>query len=913
MVHSCTHIGNVENIPLSTLVNSKELVCADCDCRGPNLWICLFNNCLRIGCAEKSNDHSTLHNVNQPSHCVHMNLSTRRIWCYECKKEVFMEAPTYNDSDQEAETCTARSHDSGHGSYSTLRTNTPERVYMSERSVGLTVGTSGDASDSSDAEDYDYHTTERPRGLVGLQNIGNTCYMNAALQALSNTEPLTKFFLDCGYIVQMLSEGKKPGLSRTYQTLMKDVWVKKVNQGYVTPSGILYGIRSVHAMFRGYHQHDAQEFLRNFMDQLHEELKQPVAPEGRLAGSAGDSDTFSLAMEEPIGQAGIEGGGRYSGAAFGSSYDSSEGEYETCDSGVSERSSLSDDTERPASIPKRRLSRGGSPNRRQRQKIQTACVIDSQPSASSNQSTTKKPPKQRSIISDIFDGKLLSSVQCLTCDRVSSRIETFQDLSLPIPSRDHIVVLHGRPSAAPTEGATCSDALMPVQDGWLAWMFAWLRSWFYGPTVTLHDCLAAFFSTDELKGDNMYSCEKCNKLRNGIKFSKVLQLPEVLCIHLKRFRHELMFSSKISSAVSFPLKGLDMRPYLHSDCVSKVSNYELFSVICHHGTAGGGHYTCFALNSGQWYEFDDQCVTKVAADKVLTCEAYVLFYQKAGPDADAVRERAEKMLEATAERVLGSPSECFKRTFVSRQWINRFYYCSEPGPIDNSDFLCQHGSFNPDRDLDLDKIAMVIPYEVYDLLYKKFGGCPPYINLAVCPACLALQKRLLLEMETFLQISKEAQSHEAPQTHFLSATWYTQWHNFVQKRNQEPPGPIDNSRIDPSQLDLNEAAEVPESVWNFFHNIYGGGPEFRIRQAALSSDGDDSGRGRVDSVSGDVAGKNVHGRGEPRESQSETLDDAEGSADVSVDSMPNVEENAEEVKDCRAEVRSKRHRRRRKN
>lgn len=58
-----------------------------------------------------------------------MNLSTRRIWCYECKREVFLEVSTnsYNDSDQETETCTARSRDSGHGSYSTLRTNTPER------------------------------------------------------------------------------------------------------------------------------------------------------------------------------------------------------------------------------------------------------------------------------------------------------------------------------------------------------------------------------------------------------------------------------------------------------------------------------------------------------------------------------------------------------------------------------------------------------------------------------------------------------------------------------------------------------------------------------------------------------------------------------------------------------------------
>ncbi|XP_074029590.1 ubiquitin specific protease 20/33 [Leptinotarsa decemlineata] len=805
----CSHLALAENIPISTLLASKELICSDCNCRGPNLWICLYKNCLRIGCGEKSSDHSTTHNVKYPMHCVHMNLSTRRIWCHECKREVFMESAPYNDSDQETESCTARSRDSGHGSYSTLRTNTPERGHSFEPTVGLNVGMSGDASDSSDGEDYHSYHQEKPCGLVGLQNIGNTCYMNAALQALSNTEPLTKFFLECAYTVHMLSEGKKPGLSRTYQALMRDIWVKKVNQGYVTPSGILQGIRNVHVMFRGFQQHDTQEFLRNFMDQLHEELKQVAPPE---PCSAIDADTFSLAMEEPT--------------AFNSNYDSSEGEYETCDSGVSERSSLSDDTERPASGAKRRLSRCGSPNRKQRPRVQSSCVIDSQPTttSSSQQHPAKKQVKHRSIISDIFDGKLLSSVQCLTCNRVSSRVETFQDLSLPIPSKDHLVLLHGRSSGG--QEAACSDALIQTQDGWISWILAWFKSWFYGPTVTLHDCLAAFFSTDELKGDNMYSCEKCNKLRNGVKFSKVLQLPEVLCIHLKRFRHELMFSSKISSAVSFPLKGLDMRPYLHTDCVSKVSSYQLFSVICHHGTAGGGHYTCFALNSGQWYEFDDQYVTKVSGDKVQMCEAYVLFYQKVGVDAVRTRDKAEKILEETAENMLDNN---IRRTYISRQWINRFYYCSEPGPIDNSDFLCQHGSVSPDRDVDMDKIAMVVPYEVYDYLFKKYGGCPPFAGLSVCPACSALQKRLLLEMETFVQVSREAQNRDAPHTHFLSTSWYTQWHNFVQKRNQEPPGPIDNSKINLNQLDLNEAADVPECIWNFFYNIYGGGPEIRIK------------------------------------------------------------------------------------
>ncbi|GFR88125.1 ubiquitin carboxyl-terminal hydrolase 20, partial [Elysia marginata] len=172
-------------------------------------------------------------------------------------------------------------------------------------------------------------------------------------------------------------------------------------------------------------------------------------------------------------------------------------------------------------------------------------------------------------------------------------------------------------------------------------------------------------------------------LRNGLKYSRVLESPEILTVHLKRFRHEF-YSSKISTFISFPLEGLDMAPYLNKGCNSEATYYDLFAIICHHGTAGGGHYTAYCLNhlNQQWYEFDDQLVTEVDVGQVLNCEAYVLFYRKSNRKMDSIRQRFAE-IERRESSIL--------RFYISKQWMSRFHTFAEPGPITNSDFLCKHG------------------------------------------------------------------------------------------------------------------------------------------------------------------------------------------------------------------------------
>ncbi|KAH7338857.1 hypothetical protein B0J17DRAFT_717296 [Rhizoctonia solani] len=201
------------------------------------------------------------------------------------------------------------------------------------------------------------------------------------------------------------------------------------------------------------------------------------------------------------------------------------------------------------------------------------------------------------LVHDLFEGTLTSETRCLTCETVSARDESFLDLSIDIEQNSSVTA-----------------------------------------------CLRQFSASEMLCRGDKFFCDSCCGLQEAEKRMKIKKLPNVLALHLKRFKYQedVQRYIKLSYRVAFPF---ELRLFNTVDDAEDPDRlYELFAIVVHVGSGPHhGHYITIAKQRGQWLAFDDDVVEPIQESAIPKYfgdspagSGYVLFYQAVNIDLQAL-------------------------------------------------------------------------------------------------------------------------------------------------------------------------------------------------------------------------------------------------------------------------------------
>lgn len=415
------------------------------------------------------------------------------------------------------------------------------------------------------------------RGLSGLNNIGNTCYMNSALQCLSASNLFVSYLIKKKFVPEIKQniidklgdkereKRKKSKIqenddnndsdsdvsiylrdvkdkyynSMTYNSykLFKNMW--KTNS-IITPKTFKTKLGKFSETFRGYHQQDSEEFINFLLNQIHDEIKCDVILK------------YKNIPQEIV-------------------------DYIKVRKDIYKEIKDEEDPE----IIKNKL-REFTEFIERFEKFETIYK-----SLDYWDSYVKK---NYSPIIDIFSGLFMNQITCTKCNKKSRSFETFNVFPLPIPDNGSY----------------------------------------------LQDCLKEFSKTEILNGDNKYKCEICNEHTIAHKNMYLWDLPEHLIVQLKRFTNT---GTKNNSTIKFPFENLTFTDNYHEFRPRNYS-YSLYGVIYHMGSLCGGHYIAYTKNpiNNKWYRFNDSDVHYIPDEdiesEIMNGNSYILFYKKTYNDSE---------------------------------------------------------------------------------------------------------------------------------------------------------------------------------------------------------------------------------------------------------------------------------------
>ncbi|XP_058287010.1 ubiquitin carboxyl-terminal hydrolase 43 isoform X5 [Hylobates moloch] len=144
----------------------------------------------------------------------------------------------------------------------------------------------------------------RPPGAQGLKNHGNTCFMNAVVQCLSNTDLLAEFLA----LGRYRAAPGRAEVTEQLAALVRALWTREY-----TPqlsAEFKNAVSKYGSQFQGNSQHDALEFLLWLLDRVHEDLegssRGPVSEKLPPEATKTSENCLSPSAQLPLGQSFVQ-------------------------------------------------------------------------------------------------------------------------------------------------------------------------------------------------------------------------------------------------------------------------------------------------------------------------------------------------------------------------------------------------------------------------------------------------------------------------------------------------------------------------------------------------------------------------------------------------------------------------------
>ncbi|KAF8389254.1 hypothetical protein HHK36_025947 [Tetracentron sinense] len=238
---------------------SKIPRCNFCSGYQGRLYFCLICSSVSCCCSPDSN-HALLHSQTENGHEIAVDMERAELFCCVCCDQVY--DPDFDEAVMSKQIMEMPRNNNG----------VDVRKEKSNKRRKL-------ISDSNNSKELFLRMGRGskscfPWGLRGLNNLGNTCFMNSVLQALLHAPPLRNYFLSNQHnreICRKISSDRLC-LPCDFGAIFSAIF--SGNQTPYSPARLLYSWWQHSANLASYEQQDAHEFFISMLDRIHEKEEQ---------------------------------------------------------------------------------------------------------------------------------------------------------------------------------------------------------------------------------------------------------------------------------------------------------------------------------------------------------------------------------------------------------------------------------------------------------------------------------------------------------------------------------------------------------------------------------------------------------------------------------------------------------------